>query len=165
MSDSFLDMLRAGTKACKTITWPGTDIKVELRVANDQDRFEASLAADRIFSGAGIDIKMQNIDAYEAEKATQLLWRVLQKPGCEERVAHDIADFRRLLRDGVREKIAAEHTAWQQECSPDPYEMSDDEFESLLLSVKKNAEKTLSSVTNIFVLRKLSAIMAKDLPS
>ena len=163
--DDLFSKLIAGTKARKSIPWPGTDVEVEIRVANDQDRFEAGIATDKLFSELGIRIGSENVYSYEAEKATQLLWRVVMKPGTDSRVTENITEFRALLRDGVREKLAEAHTSFQQECSPDPYEMTDQEFDVLYARVKKNAPAILSKESSIFTLRKLAHTLVEELSS
>lgn len=159
MSDELLQKLKAGTLNTKTIIWPGTDCPVAIRVLNEQDQLEASVAVDNIFSTAKIRVAAENIESYEAEKNDQLLFRAIVDPVTKKPVAPSMEKFRTLLIPGVREPLLEEIFAWQEECSPSPYTDSD-KYDTLLEAVKKNAEVTLTNLTSISLAKRLIRSLA-----
>ena len=160
------EKLRAGTENRKIIEWPGCPgAIVGLRVLNDNDYHVAGLAADNIYKAAGVKIAIENAEAYEAEIATQLLYRALSNSEDGSSVAPDITQFRTLLTKGVREKLIDEMQSWQAECSPSPGNMDEGAFDVLFARVKKNASETVQSVSDIAVLKKLIITLASQLSS
>jgi hypothetical protein len=159
-SRDIVQRLKAGTANRKPWHWPGTDVEVELRVLTDQDQLEAGLAADRLYRDAKIDVGMPNIQDYEAEKTTQLLFRAVLDPTTHKQLFGDIAEFRRILTKPVRDALGLALDELQQECSPPVDCMEQDEFDSLVAQVKKTPEATISSLSSISTLRKLCTYLA-----
>lgn len=157
---TLLEMLKAGQGNRKRVPWPGSDgAEVELRPLTDQDQLDASLAADRMYRDAKIDIGMANIQDYEAEKTTQLLWRAVCDPQTGGRVCKDIAEFRALMTRGVRAALVLQLEEFTQECSPSLDTMEQEQYDALLMRVKKTPEAA-SSVSSICTLRRLCRSLA-----
>jgi hypothetical protein len=159
MEENFLQMLRQGVANVKIVKWPGTELDVALRVLSDQDHLEANIAADTVYKTAGISVSMQNVQDYEAEKNVQLLFRAIVDPETRKPFCKSISEFRKLLSMGIRDALMEQVSEFQRECSPDPVNMPAEEFDNLLSAVKKNAERTLSNVSNIILLKKLISIL------
>lgn len=155
-----LEKLMAGVANWREVQWPGSETAVCIRPVTEQDRLEATVAADRFFRDAKSQIGMENIRAYEDEYAVQILFRVVADPVTKKRLCEDIATFRKLL-VGNTPRILTDHlNALASECSPAPDSMSSDEFDLLIERVKKNAGEALGNVSDIFVLRKLCSFLA-----
>ena len=158
MSD-LLDKIKAGSLHKKEVTWPGTEQKVHLRVLNENDHLQASLAADKIFDGTTIAI--QNLNQYNAELETQYLFRAIENPETGKRLFSNITEFRDIITPEVKNKLAEELDSFHEDCSPDPYKMSDEDFDKLVADVKKNVEETVGNVSSISTLRRLIIYLAK----
>lgn len=163
--ESLLDKLKAGTANRKALPWPGLpEAVVHLHVLSDQDQLEAGMAADRIYRDAKIDVAMANINDYEAEKTTQLLYRAVRDPSTGGRICPDIESFRRLLTKGAREALVHELNQLTQECSPPLDTMTQEQYDSIVESVKKNPQIVLNH-SSICLLRKLVMSLAAQLAS
>lgn len=149
---NLLEKIKAGSNLKKTIKWPGTDEKIQIRLSNDKDSLESTLAADDIFSNTKIGI--ENLDAYRSEKETQLLFRcILDSDG--KPIFKNITLFRDVLTTDIKDVLAEEIAVFEEENNPNPDTMSDAEFDKLKLEVKKNAIQAVSNITNINTVKKL----------
>jgi len=149
MSD-LLAKLKAGSLNSKDIPWPGNeDLLIRMRVYNDNDHLKATLATDKVIT----NVTMSNVERYNAELYTQLLYLVITD--LDNKPIGTIADFRTLLTPEIKKILIDLLDALHEECSPDPENMTSEEFDLLLNDIKKNVEETVLSVSNIFTLRKL----------
>lgn len=162
---SLLERLKAGVNNTKTINFPGTDIQVQVRVLNEQDQLDATLATDKIFRVAGSKIDRENVEAYEAEKNDQLLFRAIRDPETGGPVASSMTEFRQLLSEGVRKVLLDEVYTFQEENSPSPYNMNSESYDAVLQAVKKNAERTVTNLSSILLARRLIVSLAGQLAS
>ncbi len=159
-SATTLERLKGSGGARRRVLWPGSDVEVDLRLPTEQDQIDASLAADRLYRDAKLDIGMHNIRDREAEQTTQLLWSCILDPATGKQLCSSVTDFRRLLVGDVRKALVEALSAFQQECSPCIDAMAAQEFDALILAVKKTPETALSNVTNISLLRRLVLSLA-----
>jgi len=161
--ESLLEKIKAGTQNYVECAWPKTDVRVRIRVLNNQDILDASMAADNIFRAAGVDVSMQNIKVYEAEKNVQHLYRACTdldgKP-----LAPSISQFRQQLTVSDKEWLIEQYNELDRECNGSVDTMPDDVFDTLVESVKKNPD-TLSNVSSISTLRRLARFLAAALSS
>lgn len=157
---TLLEKIKSSSYHKKEINWPGTDNKIHLRILNEMDHLESSLATDALFKDT--PVAFQNIDQYNAEIETQYLFRSIEDPETRKQLSNNITDFRALLTPEVKDVLADQLDALHEEFSPDPYKMDDEEFDKLLNDVKKNAKKTVGSVSNIFIARKLIIYLANQ---
>lgn len=157
---TLLERLKASANIRRRVPWPGCDAEVMLRLPTEQDQIEASLAADRLYRDAKLDIGMHNVQDREAEQTTQLLWLCTLDPATGKQLCASIADFRRLLVGDVRAALVEALAAMQQECSPRLDNLNAEQFDALLCTVKKTPERALSNVSSICLLRKLCAYLA-----
>jgi hypothetical protein len=162
---SLLEQLKAGTKNVKTISFPGTDQDVVLRILSNGELQAAHFAAERLFKRADIAPSMTTIDAYEDEKTTQILFRALRNPeDTSQGIAGSVDEFRSLLNRQEKDILVDEYNAFEGECSPQVAEMSEQEVERLIEEVKKNPG-TLGSVSNITIARRLIAFLVAPPPN
>lgn len=155
---NLLKRLKAGSKATKEIPWPGSDNEedlIRMRVLNDEDYLKATLAADKMIP----NVTMANVSRYNAELETQLLYRSLTDPETGHTLG-TITEFRQLLSPEIKAILVDELDALHNENSPNVESMTDEDFDKLFEEVKKNAEKTVSSISSIHILRKLVKSLA-----
>lgn len=158
--DQLLEKLKAGIQNAKRLKWPGTDVDIDIRVLSEHDHHEASMAADRIYKVADINVGVENVDNYEAERTVQLLWRAVRNPETGGHVAKNITEFRTLLTRDARNILVDELNAFERECSPSPENLTDEQFDELFARVKKNAAETITSVSSISLAKRLIVCLA-----
>lgn len=162
---SLIEKLKLGIdNPPKIIKWPGSDVQVALKIISEQARMEASFATERLFKSERIDSNLMTADQYETEKVIQILFRALRCPDdLDKPVFPSITDFRKALTREDMRILIAEYTGFESECSPSPENLSPEEFDKLLLEVKKNAATTTSNISSMSTLRKV-IISLVDLP-
>ena len=151
--NELLNKIKAGSDHKKETVWPGMDVKINIHVANEQNNLDASLATDKLFKDTTIGIA--NIDDYNGERETQLLFRVLKDPETGNPVFNNITDFRNLLTPEIKNILADELDSLHEESSPDPAKMTEDQFDKLINDVKKNVDLEAGNISSIFIARKL----------
>ena len=151
---NLIDKIKLGSQAKKKIDWPGAeDATIQIRVCNENDYLQASMAADQLFKD--VKVGLENIDAYNAEKETQLLFRAIQDPETNEQLFKNITEFRDLLVPEIKNFLSDQLDALHEEFSPELTTISDEDFDKLVQDVKKNAEEVIQTQSNIYTLRKL----------
>ncbi len=141
---SLIEKLKAGKRNIKIIEWPGTDEKVGITVLAEGELQDAQFATERLFKAAGIDVTASTIDAYGAENNTQILARALVDPakrredGTCEPLFPDVDALRAVITSEVKGPLIDAYNAFQDECSPSPLSLSDDEMEAMIDDLKKN---------------------------
>ena len=150
---SLLDKIKAGSNYKKDTVWPGTEAAIKLRVLNEQDYNEATLATDKLFRETKIG--MENISRYDGEVETQCLFRSIEDSETGGRITNNITEFRKLLTPEIKDMLATELDALQEEFSPDPVSMPDEEFDKLIHDVKKNSTDVLKNITGIFLAKRV----------
>jgi phage FluMu protein gp41 len=153
-----INRLKAGRRNCIERQFPGSDVTVRVRLLTNQDVLDASLAADRIFREAGVEVSMQNVKVYEAEKDVQHLYRACADINGGP-LAPTIADFRCQLTVSDKERLIEWYNELDAECNPSADTMTDGDFDALVESVKKNPE-AVSKVSSISTLRRLARFLA-----
>ena len=161
-NSTLLERLKAGTKNYRETKWPGTNETILIGVLTEEDQLKVTLATDEIWRSAGLRVDHSNVDAYEAEKNNQLLFRVIKDPETKGPIDSSITEFRQLLSEGVRAILLDEVFAYQCDVNPSPYNMTDEQFDSLYMAVKKNAKATVGNISNIACARKLIVTMAAE---
>lgn len=150
-----LQKIKSGSQVTKEIPWPGDDAIIKMRILNDNDYLQATLAADKLLP----KVSVANVNRYNAELETQLLHKSITDPETGRNLGN-ISEFRQLLTPEIKSVLIDELDALHTEHSPDPNTLSEEEFDKLFLEIKKNATKTVGSVSNIHTLRKLVTILA-----
>ena len=158
---SLLEKLKAGKKNKKTIKYPGTDQDIVVSILSEADIQIAHFEAERLFKKNGIEVSMSTVDAYEAEKTTQILFRACSdtegKP-----LAKAVDEFRSQVLKAEKDILVDEYNALENECSPNPDMMSGEDIEKIIDEVKKRPE-IIGSVSNIVTARKLIVSLASRL--
>lgn len=162
MSDLLL-RIKQGVKNYKTIPFPGAEKNVCLRLLSEKDTFEAVAAADQLFKANRLEIAFHNVNAYENEKAVQMLYRALRDPDSNEPVASSITEFRKLLTNEDRNLLIEEYNSLVEECSPSPKNMTAEEYDRLVEMLKKNPAEIIGNCSSLLTLKRLSLFLAEQL--
>jgi hypothetical protein len=146
---SLLEKLKAGKRNVRELPFPGTEQTVILQVLNSQDLQDAIFAAERRFKGAEMETSGTAYDAYQAERATQILFRALRDPEDPKKPLAATADeMRKLLQNEETELLLKEYLDFERECSPNILKMTDEDFEALWEDIKKNPLLSSSSLSS-----------------
>jgi hypothetical protein len=163
MSD-LLQRIKMGAEATKLMPWPGTDRQILMRILSQADLQEAEFATERLFTSEKISVNLVTSDEYEAERATQTLYRVLRDP--EKRtdpICPTITEFRRLLTRREKQVLIDEYLTFEKDVSPRPENLSDDEFDRILAELKKTPDMITSASYSTATLKKLITCLGKEL--
>jgi hypothetical protein len=166
INDTLLDRLKAGKRNIKLISFPGTTEQIALTILNEEERQLSTINADRVLKTAKLDYnQMMTASEFDAEKATQILQMSLKDPANLDRPFASIIELRKLLTKDIKGILIDEYLAFEQECSPSPDNLSTEEFDRIIETLKKNPKETVGSVTSIATARKLILILVSLLPS
>jgi len=147
MVDRF-EKLKLGTRNMKTIKYPGSDEDVTMRILSNAEIQEAVFATERHFLAADVVANTMTLDSYEDERTTQMLVRALRDPEDPKKPFAPSADeLRRQLTREVKDILATEYAAFEQECSPALEKMTGDELEALWEEIKKKPQTQLNSLS------------------
>lgn len=161
-----IEKLRAGVSAVKNVSWPYQDVIVGIRVLTEREYHDAQFAVDEEFQGKGVSVGSENIHAYEAELATQILFRSLVTINEKhEQFFESIDELREVLTSNVREVLISEMEDWQDECSPRISTMDDEKFSAFLEDVKKKPDEAVLKGLSSSILKKLTVTLAFQLQS
>ena len=160
---SLLSKLKAGKLNHKDICYPGTDRQIRLVLLSEQDTLDSALAADRLFKKEDVAVAFHNINAFENEKSTQMLYRSCRNIETGDKIADSITDFRQLLTNEERNVLISEYNLLAAECNPDPVEMPAEEFDALVETIKKNPSQTIGSISSLKTLKRLSLFLVEVL--
>ena len=155
-----IEKLKLGTANVKLIKWPGNDVTVAMHILSQSEIQESVFAAERLFKGSKIEMNFGTADEYESEIANQKLYRALRDPAEDKPVADNIVEFKKSLTSGERKMLMEEYIAFEQECSPSPDNLSNDEFDKVLSDLKKKPLETIGTITSLAVAKKLLLTMA-----
>ena len=155
---NLLEQIKKGTDNTRTSKYPGSSETIILHVLSEGARQDAQFAAEHLFKSKGIDISLSSVDAYEAEKTLQMLYRAVTdaegKP-----LTRTVDEFRRLITIEEKNILVDEYLAFEKECSPNTDVMNDDELELLFEEVKKKPE-SLGNFSSIAIARQLISYLA-----
>jgi hypothetical protein len=160
---NMLARLKKGTDNKKTIAFPGTHEEVVVSVLSEGARQDAQFATEQHFKRKDIDVSMSTVDAYEAEKTLQMLYRALSDQEGNP-LARTVDEFRNRITVDEKDRLVEEYLAFEKECSPDPETMSEAELEALIEEIKKKPEM-IGSFSNIGTARQLISCLVNRLPS
>lgn len=154
---SLLERLKKGPENKKIIKYPGTSEDIVIRVLSEGARQEAQFAAEHQFKSKDVEISMSTVDAYEAEKTLQMLYRALSDQDGKP-LARTITEFRQLITIDEKNILVDEYLAFEKECSPNPETLSQSEMEQLVEEIKKKPE-ILGNFSSIAMLRQLTSYL------
>jgi len=148
--------LKRGADNRKITPWPGDTEKVYIRVLSEADYIEAEEHVDNSY-GKERGVNLGNVDERAALKDTYCLYlAIVDEFG--KRIFPDFSAFTGRCTPEVRAILIENQNEWQAECAPVLDEMSDDQTNELLNSIKKNIE-TVRSITDSRLLRRLITTM------
>ncbi|MCL2689069.1 MAG: hypothetical protein FWE57_04380 [Chitinispirillia bacterium] len=153
-----LEEIKAGTRNFIEAVFPKTETKIRIRLLNAQDINDASMAADKVFTAVDVEVSMQNIKVYEAEKVTQQLYRACSDLEGNS-LASDISAFRENLTIADKDWLMEQYEELDEKCNPTIDRMSESDFDTLVAAVKKNPNINLSDLS-IPTLRRLVISLA-----
>jgi hypothetical protein len=156
MSD-LLARLKAGRAAVGQVTVG--DVMFGLRLLTEQDYLTAQIATEAAMKEAGLELSVSTAEAFEAEKASQLLVRALIDPAS----GRPVADTAKALREAIcrdqKASLIDAYLAHEKAYAPSERTLSEDEFTALLDEVKKNPKMTLSSDLSSDTLKRLITVL------
>lgn len=164
MSKELLEKLFQGEKNKKQTTWPGTDNEIYIRVATEKDLSDVITECDATYKERA-GMWAYNAAYYDAEKANRILHKVVTfDPDGKDRIG-TYDQFITKLTPEIRDVLEDLQTSFQDECSPDPDAMSEEDFEKLIEEVKKKPNEAVNVLCSIFVLRRLSIYLVNQVLS
>lgn len=156
-----LERIKSSGSHKQRIKWPGSDEDVDMRLCTEEDYLKASIATDKTFFDTKISLLDKN--AYNSELETQLLFRIIENPETGHQLFRRITDFRMVLVPEIKDKLVEEMNKLHEQYSPNPELISTEEFDKLIVNLKKNVETTIGNVTSLSMLRKLTIYLASQL--
>lgn len=141
---SLLERVRAGTKNHQVISWPGSKVRVRLRILSRGELQEAIFAAQAHFKSNDVAVDLTMVEAFEDEKTVQVLFRALEGVEDEEQgkaICSDIDVFRNLVTRDELSELAQAYELFEQECSPNLETMPADQFKTFLDALKKSQKR------------------------
>jgi len=159
---SLIEKLKLGTRNKKLIKWPGDDTEVLMRILSEHERMEAMFSAERLFKTEKIEPTLTTADQFDTEKCVQILYRAIRDPATEEPIATSITEFRKSITREDMRMLISEYTVFEQDCSPSPSNLSEEEFDKILRDIKKNPETLSSSNLSSSMLKKLIITLASQ---
>lgn len=159
--ECLLKKIMADKVKTKDILFPGTAHKITLHILSCADDLEASIAADKHYRTAGIPVGVENIDQYQAEKTTQLLYRATREPGTDTPLTPDINSFRELLSISERVVLSEEVFDFKEEVDPTTTNFTDEELHNCAATILKNID-VVRTITSNQKLRSLVVYFANQ---
>jgi len=151
-----LDKIKAGSGFKKRFKWPGTDIDISIRVLNEGDYLKSTQETDEIFNKS---VGLANVEEYQAEKSTQLLFRSCVDPDTGKQIFGNITEFREVLTPEIKQELDKYLDEVHSEIAPKSKELDEKEVDAFYQDIKKNCQETLSSISSIPMLKRLITIL------
>lgn len=136
------------------------EVELGLRVLTEQDYLDAQIATVQGMQALGIELTMASSEAYESEKASQLLARALVDPDTGNPVTPSAARLRSALTRDEKALLIDAYLAHEKRFAPSDRTLSEEEFAALLQEVKKSAATTDLSASSTDTLRRLITALA-----
>ena len=156
---SLVDRVYAGKNNFRLIVWPGSSLRVKMRILSRGEILEAQKAAHEHFKLLEISPdELHNVEPFEDEKTVQILYRCLASAEGEDEgkpVADGIDSFRMSLNRLDQNALVNEYELLEDECAPNVDRMSEKQLEAFIDTLKKKPDETLSSVRDIGFARRL----------
>jgi len=155
---SLLDKLKAGRAATCEVSI--NEVKIGLRILTEQDYLDAQIATEIAMKEAGVELSLSSSEAFESEKASQLLHRAMFDPTTNKPLADSAHALREVITRDEKSALIEAYLDHEKTFSPSERTMGDEEFIALVEAVKKTPQnpplKDLSSAT----LKKLITALA-----
>lgn len=135
MSD-LLSRLKAGRSAIGSVKIG--DVEFGLRVLTEQDYLEAQIATEVAMNEAGLELGISTAEAFESEKASQLLVRALVDQDTGKPVSASAKVLRSSISRDEKSQLIEAYLEHEKKFSPSERTMDEAGFSALLDEVKKN---------------------------
>lgn len=155
-----LSRLKAGRSSLGVVTLG--DVKIGLRILTEQDYLEAQIATDVAMREAGLELGLSTADAFESEKASQLLARALVDIDSGNLLVSSAKGLREAISRDQKSILIEAYLAHEKKFSPSERTMNDEEFSALLDEVKKTPQTVHSSDLNTGTLKRLITALASQ---
>lgn len=159
---SFLEKIKMGKDAKRTVLWPGTDVQVEMRILSRDEIQSAQFAAQELFRKNGIELGFSILDEYQDEVTTQQLYRSLSNPENGTPLASTISQFRQNVTREEISELASAYSEMEEEYSPNHDKMSEDQFKAFYEKLKKKPQEMLSNVSSIAFAKRLVITLVEN---
>ncbi len=155
---SLLDKLKAGRAATCETTLNG--VKIGLRVLTEQDYLDAQIATEVAMIDAGVELSLSSSEAFESEKASQLLYRAMIDPVTKKPLADSALALREVITRDEKSALIEAYLEHEKTFSPSERTMGDEEFIALVETVKKTPENPPLNDLSTAMLKKLITALA-----
>jgi hypothetical protein len=164
-----IEKLKAGKRNIKIMPFPGTDENIGLCVLTEAETQEALFATEKYFKQNDVEVSAMLVTSYNSEANTQTLFRAIVDParqdtnGSYERYFKNIDEFRKLIGREAKDILIEEYNAFEEECSPSPLNLTEEELEKIIAEVKKSP--TSGNDLSFRTLKKLTMYLVDRLSS
>ena len=159
MSD-ILEQLKNSANAIKEVSL--NDVTIGLRILNEQDYLDASLAVNALMKAKDVIFGPETAEMFEDEKTCQLLLRAVVDPETQNPVTKNAKELRTILTREQRMFLTEEYLSFEKEHAPSERTMSEDEFAKLFEDVKKKPEMIDTQDLSTASLKRLITILASQ---
>jgi hypothetical protein len=153
-----LNRLKAGRAAIGKVSVGG--VELGLRVLSEQDYLDAQIATELAMNTAGLVLGLSTAEAFESEKASQLLARAVVDPLSGALLATSAQALRLAVSREEQAFIIDAYLAHEKMFSPSERTLDAVEFSGLLEEVKKTPQSPPLSDLSIATLKRLITALA-----
>ncbi len=153
-----LDRLKAGRSVIGRVTVNG--VEMGLRVLSEQDYLEAQIATEQAMQAVGLVLSVSTAEAWESEKASQLLLRALVDPLRGVPLAESAQALREALSRDEHTFIIEAYLEHEKRFSPSERTLDGEAFAELLDEVKKTPQTPRLNDSSIGTLKRLITALA-----
>jgi hypothetical protein len=157
-----LQAFRAGVDNRKQISLPGSEKTAYLHILSCSQEQNAEMGAERQFIDAQVPISAHNIDSFEQEKTIRKLFIALRDENGVQ-FGTSAEEFKNAFTRFEIDLLVEEYNAFTCEVNPSLSNMSDDKFDALLETVKKNRENAIRNISNTETLKRLIISLVEEL--
>lgn len=157
---ALLDRLKAGRTAVKEVTVNG--VTFGLRVLTEQDYLLAQINTELAMKEVGLELSLSSAEAFESEKASQLLYLALLDPAMKQPVAQSAKELREAISRDEKSALIEAYLEHEKTFSPSERTMGDAEFSALLETVKKTLENpSLNDLSSATLRRLITSLVSQ----
>jgi len=151
--------LKESGSITKQIQWPGTKESFLVKVLNESNFIEAEAYCDNLYfkdstgKGKGREIQLGNLDERTHLKDIYLVYlSCVNSDGTK--CFDTFAIFTECITPSVANELYAMQSEWQEQCSPNFDNLTQETFDKIIDEIKKKPE-TVETISSINLLRNL----------
>lgn len=157
---SVIQMIKDCRKVTRIIGWPGRpDIKIKMRLLTISESREAKIENQKEFKRDGIDIAYHNIADYREQESVHGMWRVFTDVDTGERLFKSAEQMRLVCTNDELTALCNAYNAFADENDPNVDRLSDEDFETLVDTLKKKPDLIPQKVLSLPMALKLLRIL------